>query len=66
MVSAFAVASLQLGTGAAGSNGIVIAVVLALGRGVQIFQSRSPVNTSWSTAIFGDRGSITSMNIVNG
>ena len=33
-------------------------------RGVEIFHSRATVNTSWTTAIYGGRGSIIAMIIV--
>ena len=49
-------------------NTIIIILLFLLGltipRGVQIFQSQSTVNRSWSTAIIGDRGLIIAMNIV--
>ena len=35
-------------------------------RGVQIFHSRSTLNTSRSTAIFGDRCSMIAIDIVSG
>ena len=38
--------------------------IMRRSRGVQIIQPWSTVNKSWSTAIFGDRGSIIPMNIV--